>query len=161
MKIQTDNIDSMEQITISGERQEKENKFVYFEQKFKVPENSDIQKATGKIEDGILTVTVPKRMVAVKEDVKILDHEKELKKEIQEPREKKHKDESKEEKSQREYCMESKEILEKWENEGSLFKSALKLLQRNKGIVLTAVLAFSLGVFVSRKFDSSSSGKLL
>ncbi|KAI4365908.1 hypothetical protein MLD38_021847 [Melastoma candidum] len=44
-------------VLVSGERQERENKFLYFERKFKGPENSDIGNTSGMLEDGILTVT--------------------------------------------------------------------------------------------------------
>lgn len=162
VKIETDRID---EVTISGERQERENKFLYFERKFKVPVNSEIGNTSGMLEDGILTVTMPKRVVPpVKEEHGIPDKEKESKKEMKEaPGQKhvdapgqKHEDGPREDKSEmKEFCEESKEMLQKLEDDKSLFKNALNVL-RHKGCILTAVIAFSLGVLVSRKFDTAS-----
>ncbi|KAJ7956348.1 inactive protein RESTRICTED TEV MOVEMENT 2-like [Quillaja saponaria] len=45
------------------------------------------------------------------------------------------------------------EFIRKWEQEPNILTSAMKVLSKNKGIVITAVLAFSLGVLVSRKFS--------
>lgn len=50
----------------------------------------------------------------------------------------------------------SAETIKKWENESTVnLGNLLKMLKRNKGIVITALLAFSLGVLVSRKLDSA------
>ncbi|XP_050222788.1 inactive protein RESTRICTED TEV MOVEMENT 2-like [Mercurialis annua] len=47
-----------------------------------------------------------------------------------------------------------KENIEKWGREGSVLEKATKMLLDNKEILLTAVLAFSLGMLVSRKLES-------
>ncbi|KAI4374547.1 hypothetical protein MLD38_012529 [Melastoma candidum] len=150
VKIETDRVD---EVTVSGERQERENKFLYFERKFKVPENSDIGNTSGMLEDGILTVTVPKRVVpTMKEEPKIPEKEKEPKKEIQESLAQRKEEGPREDKQeQREFCKESKDMLEKQGADGSLFN-----MLKHKGIILTAIIAFSLGVLVSRKIDIGS-----
>ncbi|KAI4336035.1 hypothetical protein L6164_014611 [Bauhinia variegata] len=48
------------------------------------------------------------------------------------------------------------ELVRKWEQEPNILRSAVKILRKNKRIVVTAVLAFSLGLLVSRKFQSST-----
>lgn len=49
----------------------------------------------------------------------------------------------------------SKEEVEKWAKETSQVGWAIKILKRNKGIVLTAMIAFCLGVYVSRKIGAA------
>lgn len=53
----------------------------------------------------------------------------------------------------------SKEEVEKWAKETSQVGWAIKILKRNKGIVLTAMIAFCLGVYVSRKFGAALTHK--
>ena len=76
------NIDGLGNITATGQRQVNEDKMVYFDQSFKLPENSDDDKISGRFEGEILYVTVPKQ--AVKENVsdwaKQIEHERKGKK---------------------------------------------------------------------------------
>lgn len=46
------------------------------------------------------------------------------------------------------------QVIRNWHQESAL-RSALGVLRENKGIVITAVIAFSLGLFVSHKFNST------
>lgn len=46
------------------------------------------------------------------------------------------------------------QVIRKWKQE-SMSRSAAEVLWKNKGIVVTAVIAFSLGLLVSRKFNST------
>ncbi|KAK7330389.1 hypothetical protein VNO77_24583 [Canavalia gladiata] len=48
------------------------------------------------------------------------------------------------------------QAIRKWEQESTLRRSAVEVLRKNKGIVITAVIAFSLGLLVSRKFSTAS-----
>jgi len=48
----------------------------------------------------------------------------------------------------------SEQVMRKWDQEAML-RSALDVLMKNKGIVATAVIAFSLGMYVSSKFQFS------
>ncbi|KAF2311346.1 hypothetical protein GH714_021947 [Hevea brasiliensis] len=51
-----------------------------------------------------------------------------------------------------------RETIEKWgadPSSDSVVDKAMGILMKNKSILLTAVLAFSLGILVSRKFDST------
>ncbi|KAM7479983.1 hypothetical protein LguiA_028196 [Lonicera macranthoides] len=151
VKLQVDNQD---QIIVSGERKVAENKYARFEQKFRVPENSDIANVTGKFEGELLYVTVPKKKIqkesgegnindtaekAAGENVgtQIVPNE--------------------EGKSLSE-IVDTNEI-EKWRIRGNwVVKSVIEKLKKRKGILLTAVLAFSLGVFVSQKLKSNEHG---
>ncbi|KAL6583959.1 hypothetical protein OROMI_003248 [Orobanche minor] len=47
----------------------------------------------------------------------------------------------------------SKETIRKWEEDNGILRSAKEVLSKNKGMVITAVVAFSLGMLVSRKFE--------
>ena len=54
----------------------------------------------------------------------------------------------------------SQENVRGWEREPSNYlRSAMEMLSKNKGIVVTAMVAFSLGIFVSRKFESDVVGE--
>lgn len=148
VKLQVNNQD---QIIVSGERKVTENKYARFEQKFRVPENSDIANVTGKFEGELLYVTVPKKKIqkesgegdtngttekAEGENVGTQNAPNEEGKLLSE-------------------TVNTSEI-EKWRIRGSwVVESVKEKLKKRKGIVLTAVLAFSLGVFVSQKLHSN------
>ena len=186
------NIDGLGNITATGQRQVNEDKMVYFDQSFKLPENSDDDKISGRFDGEILYVTVPKRAVeekreheTVKEIVsdkaKQIEHEKPINDESlnrddhHHHRDKPgnihghdsemekmsntgnihgHNSETEKRSSRNAPMCFSKETIEGWENESGLLGSAVKMLRRNKGIVMAAVLAFSLGVLVTRKLES-------
>ncbi|KAI3440624.1 SHSP domain-containing protein, partial [Psidium guajava] len=145
VKIQTDSVDH---VTVSGEKMVKDNKYIYFEETFKVPENSDIQKTSGRIEDGILTVTVPKRATTAVEKEETVHHERDLNKGSHHEAHKPPESEATGRKPSGE-CRYSDEIIEKWGEERSIFRSAKKMINRNRGFLITAALAFALGVWVS------------
>ncbi|CAJ1944034.1 unnamed protein product [Sphenostylis stenocarpa] len=48
------------------------------------------------------------------------------------------------------------QVIRKWEQE-SMLRGAVEVLRKNKGIVVTAVIAFSLGLFVSQKLNNTAS----
>lgn len=48
----------------------------------------------------------------------------------------------------------SPENIRKWEDDNGILRSAMEVLNKNKGIVITAIVAFSLGMLVSRKFET-------
>uniref|UniRef100_A0A7N2MNP6 SHSP domain-containing protein n=1 Tax=Quercus lobata TaxID=97700 RepID=A0A7N2MNP6_QUELO len=181
-------IDGSGNMTATGQRQVNEDKTVYFDQSFKLPENSDVDKISGRFDGEILYVTVPKQAVeekreheTVKENVsdkaKQIEHEKPINDESlnrdhhhhhhhdkpgnihghDSEMEKRsntgnihgHDSETEKRSSRNAPMCFSKETIEGWENESGLLGSAVKLLKRNKGIVMAAVLAFSLGVLVT------------
>ncbi|XP_050377362.1 inactive protein RESTRICTED TEV MOVEMENT 2-like [Argentina anserina] len=47
----------------------------------------------------------------------------------------------------------SPENIKKWEKDNGILRSAVEVLSKNKGIVITAIVAFSLGMLVSHKFE--------
>ncbi|KAK7822749.1 inactive protein RESTRICTED TEV MOVEMENT 2 [Quercus suber] len=187
-------IDGSGNMTATGQRQVNEDKMVHFDQSFKLPENSDVDKISGRFDGEILYVTVPKLAVeekreheTLKENVsdkaKQIEHEKPINDESlnrddhhhQHHRDKPgnihghdsetekrsntgnihgHVSETEKRSSRNAPMCFSKETIEGWENESGLLGSAVKMLKRNKGIVVAAVLAFSLGVLVTRKLES-------
>lgn len=167
MKLQ---VDSSGRITIRGERKANERKNVHFQLTFPVPEDSDVDKIAGKFDNGILSVTVPKRIAkenkasgieeASNADVKRAEENKN-----QEPNADNEGRDPSQHDSQRQKDEKSHEnahvgdfseqLTRKWEQEPML-RSALEVLRKNKGIVITAVIAFSLGVLVSHKFQFSA-----
>ncbi|KAL6183145.1 hypothetical protein ACLB2K_044556 [Fragaria x ananassa] len=48
----------------------------------------------------------------------------------------------------------SAENIKKWEEDNGILRSAREVLSKNKGIVITAIVAFSLGMLVSHKFET-------
>ncbi|KAJ9140421.1 hypothetical protein P3X46_031071 [Hevea brasiliensis] len=161
------------QITVSGERLANNNKYIYFEKKFKAPENSDIDKITGKFDGDILYVNLPKQVQrkepknerennniegGVKKDSeqeKPSEARERSSEKMNEEEERKKKEESKKGSSVDEF---GRETIEKWgadQSSDSVVEKAMGILMKNKSILLTAVLAFSLGILVSRKFDST------
>ncbi|EEF52126.1 inactive protein RESTRICTED TEV MOVEMENT 2 [Ricinus communis] len=163
-------VDQSGQITVSGERLVNSNKYIYFEKAFKSPENSDINKTTQKFDGGILYVTLPKKPQVEKKEP---NDEEGVAKDYDDMQEKEEKTcgdhersgESnidgeqiqKKEKSKKGSRIDGfdKEIVEKWEGECSLLEKATKILCKNKEVLLTAAIAFSLGMLVSRKLGSN------
>ncbi|KAB2633483.1 inactive protein RESTRICTED TEV MOVEMENT 2-like [Pyrus ussuriensis x Pyrus communis] len=172
-------------ITISGERQVNGKKTEYFEQNFTLPPNSDVDKITGKFDGEILYVTVPTVATAVEEQRKEPETEYENVQggaaAVTEPPqiEKNENVEGLRPKNEGEHGSNkvdgikygeirkllgegnrhiffSAEDIRKWEEEGgNIIRTAMEMLNKNKGIVMTAVVAFSLGMLVSRKFQSA------
>lgn len=146
-----------------------ENKYSFFEKTFNVPDNSDIKKISGKFETEMLYVTVPKQVIEEKKEPfpeienrtangigEENKHEKlNNKKENTNEDSNKHGhgDEKENEKSNdREGLHEY--IREKGGKQASLLKNVVMEFKNNKGIVITAILAFALGVLVAHKFES-------
>lgn len=180
MKLQ---VDSSEQITVSGERLTSDNKYVTrFQQMFTLPPDSDVDKISGKYDGELLYVTVPKRAKAETSKQPLLipasasasEENKQQTDDIPENLVEETKDSQmpggddhacqkdnkvgKNNKSEKDSCVDSfgEDFLRKWGNEPSQrFEKGIKILQRNKGIIITALLAFSLGVLLSRKFGSA------
>ncbi|GMN45694.1 hypothetical protein TIFTF001_014882 [Ficus carica] len=49
----------------------------------------------------------------------------------------------------------SADTVRRWEGETSYLESMMEILSKNKAIVVTAMLAFSLGMLISRKFEAN------
>ncbi|XP_058194155.1 uncharacterized protein LOC131310906 isoform X2 [Rhododendron vialii] len=204
-------VDDRSHIMVGGERQT-ENKIFRFEQTFKIPENSDTEKISGRYESEILYVIVPK-LVKDKEkeplnaatddnirgkqhehkrdqeehDEKHRHHQEEHDKKHrhhQEEHDKKHRhhQEEQDERHNHEHDKEEhyggghishhgqndddKKVVEEggfqgvptatWTLAGGILGSVVDILSKNKGITVTAVLAFALGVLLSQKFQSNA-----
>ncbi|KAH7858418.1 hypothetical protein Vadar_023620 [Vaccinium darrowii] len=211
LKLQVHDLHEHGYIKVGGEKPT-ENKVVYFDQKFKIPENSDTTKITGRYEGGVLYVIVPKLVkdeereprdtTSTEEKHKhehdqeehnkkhehkhdLVEHKEkhEHKHDLEEHHEKhEHKHDLEEHKEKHEHHQEEhdrgghighrvrndhkKKVVEEGgfhdataetlrvEGGGGLSGSLMQILSKNKGIVVTAVLAFSLGVLLSQKFQS-------
>ncbi|KAF7806170.1 inactive protein RESTRICTED TEV MOVEMENT 2-like [Senna tora] len=152
-------------ITVRGERQVNEEKRVRFELIFPVPKDSDMDKIVGKFDGEILYVTVIKRNAQeVTKETEPASAKPAITANgsVERPQEYKREEESISGHREEERISErvhhtgfSEEFIRKWEREPSILTNAVEVLRKNKGIIITAVLAFNLGVLVSRKFQSS------
>lgn len=177
-------MDSSGNITVSGEMLTSDNKYIMrFEQMFPLPPNSDMDKISGKFDGELLYVTVPKRAkeesteqpslpasASGENEQQILHRNDDIPENVVEEsndhqmregdgdRACQTNNKEKNNKSEKDSCVDSfgEDFLRKWGNEPSHpFERGMKILRRNKGIIITAVLAFSLGVLLSRKFGSA------
>ncbi|KAK4257171.1 hypothetical protein QN277_006794 [Acacia crassicarpa] len=163
-------------ITVRGERQVNEEKRVHFELVLPVPKDSDTDKIAGKFDSEILYVTIPKKAAQGNTETEPAEPENGSVSNVRRQEENfKHEQHSADDNQQRDHNRQddrhmeeerkkettqvagfSQEFIRKWENEPTILSSAVKVLKQNKGIVITAVLAFTLGLLVSRKFQSST-----
>uniref|UniRef100_A0A803P8U8 SHSP domain-containing protein n=1 Tax=Cannabis sativa TaxID=3483 RepID=A0A803P8U8_CANSA len=162
------------QIKIYGERKVNENKYIRFNQTFKAPQESDLDGITAKFDGEILYLTVPKKKVL---DPSHENNDQNLHQKSTGEKEKKkdhhdginhHNKDQKEEKEHQKTKTEGEkeasksplyfpdESIRRWERETNYLKSAMGMLNKNKALVVTAILAFSLGMFITRKFDSDN-----
>ncbi|XVF11981.1 hypothetical protein REPUB_Repub08aG0075600 [Reevesia pubescens] len=169
-------------IIISGERiVNDQNKCICFKQTFAVPENSDMDNISAKFDGDFLHITVPRKSVveenkqdesmnenyansigetSVQEEPNNHGEDQSKHEERHGDHEQHHGNEVKGEKISKEtYGVASfpEEMVKKWEQEddGPL-EMAMKFLKKNKGVVLSVVIAFSIGVLVCRTFESST-----
>jgi len=118
----------------------KNSKVIYFEQKFKLPENSDTDKITGKFDGEILYVTVPKQ-----EETSV---EHEYQNTATATSDENHR-RLEEKGSIDSYRFFSRKYWRQ-EDEATPLEKALEMIKKDKGILLTAVIAFSLGMIMTR-----------
>ena len=131
---------------VSGERVVNDNsKCIYFHQKYKLPENSDPENITAEFDGGILYVTVPKKeLTAVKEP----EYEENATATTTSD-ENHHQETLAEKRSMDGYRLFSMKYWQR-EDEATPLEKAFEMIKKNKGILLTAVLAFSIGIIVAR-----------
>ncbi|XWS37444.1 hypothetical protein CRYUN_Cryun19dG0043300 [Craigia yunnanensis] len=168
---------SADHIKIEGERIVNESKCIYIDHTFPLPENSDIENILGKFEGEHLQITVPKIVV---EENKEEDSEnrngngngngstaEEISQDDEESKnngenQRKHqqgldaaiqsRDSNKKGKSN-ETCRVvsfSKETIKKREEKDRQLQNAIKYLERNKGVLLSVIISFWIGVWVSK-----------
>ncbi|KAL7606762.1 hypothetical protein Lser_V15G18351 [Lactuca serriola] len=189
LKLQADN---KTHIVVSGERQERENKYKRFEQRFELPTNADVDKITGKLDGEILYISVPKKIEPQHQEIKhggeieaepepepasasasasasVLESEPEQMSSDEEDDDDKKSDANGNESDKKDGekgIIERKEdkrvFNEDWEKEAHLYlRIAIEKIRKNKGIVVTAIFAFSLGVMVSQKFQSNGQTSII
>ncbi|XP_076914643.1 18.1 kDa class I heat shock protein-like [Bidens hawaiensis] len=146
LKLQVDN---KTHLIVSGERQVRENKYKRFAQRFRLPKNADTENITGKLDGEILYISVPKKV----------EHEHQEMKHDNIPSPAPVTDENGSDNKDGEKNQKEKHgmyIDEKWRQEAGLYlKLAMEKLKNNKGIVVIAIFAFSLGVLVTQKVQSN------
>ncbi|GAU32819.1 hypothetical protein TSUD_208870, partial [Trifolium subterraneum] len=166
-------VDSSGRIVVKGERQASEQKRVNFHLSFPAPEDAEVDKIAGKFDGGILYVTLPKRIVQEKNkqsdteetgissveraeehdshktsadsDVEGRDHNQHAGHEVHEEERNIGHEEHEEERNENAHMTNfSGQVTRKWDQE-TMLRTAVDVLSKNKGIVVTAVIAFSLG----------------
>ncbi|KAL2462892.1 SHSP domain-containing protein [Forsythia ovata] len=159
-------------VTISGERQEKENKYIRFEQSYKVPENSNVEETSAKFEDEILYVIIPKKTRAPIEGHEITQSSSDDDDDTQNYESyESSRDEDLDKDNDEDNCYnyENDGALEEefhdtktenQSNKGKPLEELKKKLKMNRKTIITAVLAFALGVFVSQKLQSNGHTEL-
>ncbi|CAI8610015.1 unnamed protein product [Vicia faba] len=178
-------VDSSGRIVVKGERQASEQKRVRFHLSFPAPTDSEVDKIAGKFDGGILYVTLPKQIVHANKESENEEAGNESAERAEENNShitnahdegrdfnqhvghahdegrafnqhaghahEEHKEERNENVHMGDF---SGQVTRKWDQEAVL-RSAVDVLRKNKEIVITAVLAFSFGMYVSSKFQSS------
>ncbi|XVF09135.1 hypothetical protein REPUB_Repub07fG0065200 [Reevesia pubescens] len=142
-------------IKIEGERIVNETKCLYIDQTFPLPENSDTENIVGKFEGEHLHITVPK--IAVEENKEDESEKGNGYFSAAKDQSLQEKDVSKNDENQRKHEGKSKETCnvasapkEKWEDKDNQLDIAIRCLKRNKGFLLSIILSFSIGVWVSK-----------
>ncbi|PQQ05286.1 inactive protein RESTRICTED TEV MOVEMENT 2-like [Prunus yedoensis var. nudiflora] len=143
-------------ITVSGHRQVNEKKSEYFEQNFTIPPNSDVDKITGKFDETAATEPAKSENKNVEGAAAENIHLTRPKNDGQHS----NKDDGASKKlsgNNNDRIFFSLENIRKWdEHEDGILKTAMEMLGKNKGIVITAAVAFSLGMLVSRQTFQSA-----
>ncbi|KAE8730725.1 hypothetical protein F3Y22_tig00002889pilonHSYRG00015 [Hibiscus syriacus] len=136
-------------IKVEGERIPDENRCIYIDQTFRLPENSDTENILGNFDGQHLCITVPKKII--RNTVDQSSHKKEEDRENDRDRRdietKNEREEGIKSSSDRTCCVPSSK---KPEGKYSLLSVILDGVERNKGIVLSACISFAIGVWVSQ-----------
>ncbi|KAJ0680470.1 putative alpha crystallin/Hsp20 domain, HSP20-like chaperone [Helianthus annuus] len=160
-------VDDRTHIIVSGERQVSENKYKRFEQKLELPKDADIEKITGKLDGEILYISVPKKVEQVHNETKHAasnedeaDNHKKSESDTDSDANNKKSDAYESDNKDDEKDQERKEhrtgFDDNWGQDAELFlRLGIEKLRKNKTILATAVFAFTLGVFVTQKFQSN------
>ncbi|XP_019224347.1 PREDICTED: inactive protein RESTRICTED TEV MOVEMENT 2-like isoform X2 [Nicotiana attenuata] len=159
-------VDIFGNITVSGERKVSEYKYIRFKISTKAPEKSKCEDTSARLEDGILYVIIPKELPENKEGDDVAtdsnSHEENQQKKPEEEEgpisdDKEQSQNAKEEKSEasEEEEFHDAKMAKKWHGNNLLVAAAKETMRKNKMIIITALIAFSLGVLVSHKCQSS------
>ncbi|XP_042950858.1 inactive protein RESTRICTED TEV MOVEMENT 2-like isoform X2 [Carya illinoinensis] len=141
-------------LMISGERKVNEDKIVFFEQTYTVPKNTDLDNTTGKFSDEILYVTVPKQVVEEKRTDENVE-ENGTDENVEGNASGSQREDEKKSKGNANVGF-SEETTKDLKNKSvTCLENVVEMFKRNKGILMTAILSFSLGVLVTRKSEST------
>ncbi|KAJ4972594.1 hypothetical protein NE237_005768 [Protea cynaroides] len=127
-------------VTVRGERQLSENKYKRFKQDYSLPIDSDIEKISGKFDGGLLFVIIPKIEFEIEEEPKEQHY---IAKRIA--------DELKQKISKTEATIIAKKPKKDEKEKFGFAESATEMIISNKGMVLAAVLGFTVGMYLSYK----------
>ncbi|KAJ0536400.1 putative alpha crystallin/Hsp20 domain, HSP20-like chaperone [Helianthus annuus] len=160
LKLQVDN---QTHLVVNGERQVRENKYKRFEQRFELPKNVDTEKITGELDGEILFISVPKKVEHKHQDIKHDNIPAPVSDNIYSEESNKNKQpdaaDVNEDETDNKDGKRNKHRMCFDENRGQktdlFLRLAMQKLKNNKGIVATAIFAFSLGVLVTQKFRSN------
>ncbi|XVE57000.1 hypothetical protein DITRI_Ditri04bG0056400 [Diplodiscus trichospermus] len=143
-------------VTISGERKVNDDKSIYFGQALRLPKNLDMNKIAQQFEDEMLCLTFPKRVEENNENGNPDAEEKAREKPISDEDQRKHDGHGHAQENEEQSKQDDDHVVtvhKDMRKTGSRLERAIDLLKSN--IVLTVVLAFLLGMFVSRRFESN------
>ncbi|KAJ8553871.1 hypothetical protein K7X08_024549 [Anisodus acutangulus] len=145
-------VDILGNITVSGERKVSEYKFIRFQKSTKAPEKSKSEDTSARLEDGVLYVIIPKELPENNErDEAAIDRSAQEENQSSNNDEMDQKENDKEGlngTSENEEEFRDAKMTKKW-HEGDILAAGKEILRKNKTIVITALIAFSFGVFVS------------
>lgn len=145
MRVRADN---QGHVIVSGERQANDTKILHFEQSYNVPEGCDVQGTSAILEDETYYVIIPKKMnsnsnsisTSVQAGDQVQDKMSGGVDNNLQGMSKPHDEEDPHRASS---------------GDDSFLEKLSKKLKRKKCLVLTALLAFSLGVLVSHRYNST------
>ncbi|XP_057806394.1 inactive protein RESTRICTED TEV MOVEMENT 2-like [Salvia miltiorrhiza] len=134
--------DAHDHVIVSGERQANDNTILHFEQAYKVPEGCNIEETNAILEDETYYVIIPKKHVdnsiltSVQQDSTTSDGVVDT--------------------ANNDDSNQNHEETPKGERPDSSFLQRLsRMIKTKRCLVLTTLLAFSLGVFVSQRYQST------
>ncbi|CAN4088147.1 unnamed protein product [Withania somnifera] len=155
-------VDIFGNIRVSGERKVGEYKFIRFEKSMKAPEKSKSEDTRARLEDGTLYIIIPKELPENNERdeaaIASSDQEENQPKKTDEV-ESSNGDDTNQKENDKEGLSEEEEfhdakMANKW-HESHLVAAGKEIMWKNKTIVITALLAFSFGVYLCQKCQSS------
>ncbi|KAK4735309.1 hypothetical protein R3W88_009570 [Solanum pinnatisectum] len=154
-------VDIFGNIMVSGERKVREYKSIRFQKSWKAPEKSKSEDTSVRLEDGILYVIIPKEVPENNEHHETANHssghEDNQEKDTEEI-ELSNGDVSEQKENDIQGLSEDEEFhdakMAKKKHEVGIVVAGKEIQRKNKSIVITAVLAFSFGVFISKKSKS-------
>lgn len=141
--------DSNDHVIVSGERPGNDNTILHFEQAYKVPEDCNIQETKALLEDETYYVIIPKKLDSKNENsISNLAHteEQRAQESVSDGIDNNTIDESNQKRD---------EAAKDEPSDTGLTKKVMKMMKKKKCLVLTALVALSLGLIVSHSYKST------